>query len=152
MIFLPPNLSRNSLTCIWKNSLAYEFFEVTHHAPNLALLGDIRVSLVQGNHEPWQPTWSKTRMESFESYDSVKNRRISNETATRPGGEFAFLDQIQCNLSPEIAILGCKLWFDVSKEYRECISFGINGFYCISDCNVGDHIRRHRADVEWLNS
>jgi hypothetical protein len=155
-----------------ENPSAYDIFEVTPHAPYLALLGDIGVVedagfftfietqlaqfhvvfLLLGNHEPWQSTWSRTRLKISEFSDSVKNRRTLNEAAAKPLGDFVFLDQTRYDLSPEVTILGCTLWSNIAEEYKERVSFGINDFYYIGDWNVEDHNSRHREDVEWLNS
>lgn len=155
-----------------ENPSAYDFFEVTPHVPYLALLGDIGVVedtrfftfietqlaqfrvvfLLLGNHEPWHSSWPKTRLKISQFSDSVKKRQTLNDAMERPLGEFVFLDQTRYEISPDVTILGCTLWSNIAEEYKERISFGINDFYYISDWDVDDHISRHRADLEWLNS
>ena len=94
-----------------ENPSAYDVFGVTLHAPFLAPLGDIGVMedagfftfietqqiqvvfLLQGNHDPWQSSWLKTRLKIFEFSDSVKKRWPSDEHTTKPLGEFIFLDR-----------------------------------------------------------
>ena len=82
---------------------------------------------------------------------SVKERRPSGDATEKPLGQFVFLDQRRYDLSPDVTILGCTLWSNISDEHKERISFGINDFYYISEWDVEEHIRRHRADLEWLN-
>jgi hypothetical protein len=155
-----------------ENPSAYDVFEVTPHAPYLALLGDIGVVedagfftfietqlaqfqvvfLLLGNHEPWQSSWPKTRLKISEFSDSVKKRRTPDEPTTKPLGEFVFLDRTRYDIPPDITILGCTLWSNITEEYKERISFGINDFYYISDWDVAEHVGCHQADLKWLNS
>lgn len=154
-----------------ENPSAYNVFDISPHAPYLALLGDIgvvvdaglftfiRTQLAQfqvvffllGNHEPWQSTWPKAKAKLSEFSDSVKERRKSADAAENPLGEFVLLDRSRYDLSPDVTILGCTLWSNISEEHKERLSFGINDFYYISEWDVEEHIRRHRADLDWLN-
>jgi hypothetical protein len=158
-----------------ENPSAYDVFNICPRAPYLALLGDIGVvadaglftfiktQLAQfevvffllGNHEPWQSTWPKAKAKLSEFSDWVKERRTSGDTsgdaAGNPLGEFVLLDRSRYDLSPDVTILGCTLWSNISEEHKERISFGINDFYYISEWDVEEHSHRHRADLDWLN-
>lgn len=141
---------------------AYDVFQIPPEAPYLALLGDIGlvnndgflsfieaqlrkfqiVFLLLGNHEPWHSTWVKTKEKVRQFSDAVERRRSTGDL-----GAFVFLDQTRYDISPDITILGCTLYSQISTQHRERISFGVKDFYYIENWTVEDHNAAHQADL-----
>ncbi|KAJ5458444.1 hypothetical protein N7475_009832 [Penicillium sp. IBT 31633x] len=156
-----------------ENPSAYDVFEISPKAPYLALLGDIGivkdagfmpflktqlsqfqiVFFLLGNHEPYHSSWEETK-QIVHQFSATVNQRRSN--AGRDGqpaatGLFVFLDQTRHDVSPNLTVLGCTLFSQVSEAHKEHVSFGLNDFYHIKDWAVEDHIAAHEADLGWLN-
>jgi hypothetical protein len=148
---------------------AYDHYEITPVAPNLALLGDIGcirdpgyldfitaqlkqfriVFHVLGNHEPYGSSWDSviTKLRDFQE----QNRRQRTEDPSL--GEYILLNQNEYHLlEHKITILGCTLFSHVPEVSLEDVSFGLNDFFSIDAWTVEDHVSAHARDLTWLNS
>ncbi|KAJ5091334.1 hypothetical protein NUU61_006204 [Penicillium alfredii] len=156
-----------------ENPCAYDVFDIPAQAPHLALLGDIGVVtdagffsfveaqlrrfqvvfLLLGNHEPYHSSWDQTREKICQFSESVYQRRSSQEgqPAAERLGTFVFLDQTRYDVSPDVTVLGCTLYSQVTTAHQERVSFGLNDFYYIDSWTVEDHNAAHAADLRWLN-
>lgn len=146
---------------------SYDLFEIIPIAPCLPLIGDIgcvkdteylsflerqlskfkTVFLIFGNHEPYHSSWATTRqkLRQFEEEMRVKN-------SAGDLGLFVLMDQTRFDVSPEITVLGCTLFSNVSSSQTESVSFGLNDFYHIDDWTVEEHNKAYTADLQWLNA
>lgn len=147
---------------------SYDLFKIPVQAPYLALLGDIGnvkddglfnfieaqlqefqiVFFLLGNHEPYYSNWS-TAWAKIRAFSDMLNKK--RQSRSEKLGKFVFLNQTRYDLAPDITILGCTLYSQVTQAQEERVSFGLNDFYCIQDWTVEDHNAAHLADVEWLN-
>ncbi|KAK1687648.1 calcineurin-like phosphoesterase [Colletotrichum godetiae] len=146
---------------------AYDVFEISPHAPTLALLGDIgnivahkgecraflirqfqnfrTVLFVPGNHEAYHSSWPETISllrdfeQEFGQDDSI--------------GEFVLLDRTAYRVpDSNTVILGCSLFSLVPPESEMQVSMGLNDFFQTSDWDVQAHNNAHNRDVAWLNA
>ncbi|KAF9884660.1 hypothetical protein FE257_001353 [Aspergillus nanangensis] len=148
---------------------AYDVIDIDPQAPYLALLGDIGnvkdagffsfitaqlskfkiVFFLLGNHEPYHSSWPKVKGEIEDFVRDINVRRAHDESLSL--GELVFLDQTRYDLDPEVTLLGCTLFSNVTKDQEERVSFGLNDFYYIQDWTVEAHREAHAADLTWLN-
>lgn len=147
---------------------SYDLFHIPAQAPYLVLLGDIGnvkddgffefietqlhkfqiVFFLLGNHEPYYSNWS-TAWAKIRAFSDMLNTK--RQSQSKKLGEFVFLNQTRYDLAPDITILGCTLYSQVTQAQEERVSFGLKDFYHILDWAVEDHNAAHRADVAWLN-
>ncbi|KAE8144284.1 acyl-CoA dehydrogenase mitochondrial precursor [Aspergillus avenaceus] len=145
---------------------AYDVFEITPRSPYLALLGDIGnvkdegfltfieaqlrkfkiVFFLLGNHEPYHSNWSTVKAK-IKNFSNAVNQRRAQENL----GEFVFMDQTRYDVSPDVTVLGCTLYSEISSHQAEHVSFGLNDFYHIDDWTIESHNAAHEADRTWLN-
>jgi hypothetical protein len=136
-------------------------------APYLALIGDIGcvkdpdylsflerelskfkiVFLVSGNHEPFHSSWATTkrRLKQFENDIAAKNSEGNL-------GFFVLMDQTRYDISPNLTVLGCTLFSDISPSQKESVSLDFSDFHRIENWTVDDHNQAFLADFAWLNA
>ena len=142
--------------------VAYDIYEITPMAPNLALLGDIgqakdqvfadfiksqvqkfqTVYLVLGNHEVYHSDWESVKR----SMNNLQKEKLPCE------GKFVFLDRTRVDISGTATVLGCTLFSKIDPEFEDEISFGVNDFYCVGEgWNTTLHNQAQDSDLQWLN-
>ncbi|KAF8537236.1 ser/Thr protein phosphatase [Trichophaea hybrida] len=144
---------------------AYDIYIIPVTCHNLALLGDIGLSIhpelftflstlldryrrifyIPGNHEPYHSSWEETkrRFSLFESQMSQEEGK----------GEFIFMTCRRYDIPDTgYTVLGCTLFSRIDPLNEEDVSSGVNDFYHISGWDTASHNAAHISDLDWLNS
>ena len=144
----------------------YSNFEITPSAPYLALIGDIGniddvdyfnfikhqlpkfeiVFIIFGNHEAYFSNWPsiKRKFKEFEAEMEMLNENSSL-------GKIVLLDQTRWDLSPDVTILGCTLFSNISPEQKQRMKSSLSDFSFIDYWSVDKHNEAHASDLAWLN-
>ncbi|KAI1653018.1 calcineurin-like phosphoesterase [Daldinia decipiens] len=115
----------------------YEVFEITPHAPYLALLGDISCAK---KHEEHFLAFLRRQLANFRVVFFLlvlQGREMQSYI-----GEFIFLNKRRYDINDN----GTNL------TILDDVSFGLNDFYHIENWTVEQHSAEHDGELAWLNN
>lgn len=152
----------------------YEEMSIEPNSGYLALLGDIGlvvdnslfdflirqlhkfkiVFYILGNHEPYSTTSEDAlaKMQDFEAAILSGRAREIQETGSSSLGRLVFMNRTRFDLSPDVTILGCTLFSQVSEDQKKTVALFVSDFSNIAEWTVDKHNAAHRTELAWLNA